>query len=155
MGQVISFIKVTPEELDRAEADPEFAERLLEDENRAEADPDGYLDKAWAGIEYLLDGAGFGLEFLMDGGLIDEEGTMFSWPPESVRELSERFGKLPFERLSAHFDPEAMTSAEVYPGVWGDDGDDLAYLESYYAGLVAFFEDAAASESAAVMSFTF
>ncbi|MET7801498.1 DUF1877 family protein [Streptomyces decoyicus] len=54
--------------------------------------PDAYLDKAWAGLEFLLGKAGEPLEFLMDGYPIDDDGTLVSWSVEDVQAMTKRLG---------------------------------------------------------------
>ncbi|MEU9115769.1 DUF1877 family protein [Streptomyces sp. NPDC048483] len=116
MGMVISFTRVTPEELDRAEKDTEWAREFLRevDELRPD-DPDGYLDKAWAGLEFLLEEADEPLEFLMDGYPIDDKGTLFGWSVEDVQDMAKTLRALPWERLVTHDDPVRMDEEEVYP----------------------------------------
>jgi hypothetical protein len=49
-----------------------------------------------------------------------------------------------------------MTERGIYPRIWERDpaeDDVLGYLRLYYEILVRFFDTAAASESAAIMSF--
>ncbi|GGX25681.1 hypothetical protein GCM10010341_53710 [Streptomyces noursei] len=157
MGMVISFTCVTPEELDRAEEDPEWARDLLWkiDELRPD-NPEAYLDKAWAGLEFLFGEADEPLEFLMDGNPIDDEGSLFTWDVESVRDTARRLRALPWERLATHYDPVRMTEEEVYPNIWDpEDEDEPEYLKGAYETLVSFFEATARSTSAALMSFSF
>ncbi len=93
MGMVISFTRVTPEELDRAEKDPDWAREFLWEVDELRPDnPEAYLDKAWAGLEFLLGKAGEPLEFLMDGYPVDDEGTLFSWGVEGVQALAKSLG---------------------------------------------------------------
>jgi hypothetical protein len=157
MGMVISFTRVTPEELDRAEKDPEWAADFLWEVDELRPDnPGAYLDKAWAGLEFLLGEAGEPLEFLMDGSQIDDEGTLFSWCVESVQDMAKRLRALPWERLVTHYDPVRMTEEEVYPNIWDpEDDDEPEYLKGAYETLVSFFEATARLESPALMSFSF
>ncbi|MGW7022930.1 YfbM family protein [Streptomyces decoyicus] len=157
MGMVISFTRVTPEELDRAEKDPDWAREFLWEVDELRPDnPEAYLDKAWAGLEFLLGKAGEPLEFLMDGYPVDDEGTLFSWGVEGVQALAKSLGALPWERLATHYDPVRMTEEEVYPDIW-EPGDEDApeYLKGNYETLVSFFDATARLESAALMSFSF
>lgn len=149
----MGLMKVTAAELERAFEDPGWAEELTEREERLEAEPNGDLEKAWAGIEYLLDKAGYGLELDMEGGRIHHEDMRFldGWDPELVREVDRRLRELPWERLAEHYDAEAMLEADIYPGIWDDGGD--RYLEGYYEGMREFFKDAAASGAGAIVSF--
>jgi hypothetical protein len=151
MGSVLSFTRVTTEELDRAFDDPEWAEELLDDEDR----PGCYLDKAWAGLDFLLGEAYVHVELYEDGsGVIDEDVTLFGWDAELVAETARTLSATPFEVLAGHFDPAKMNEREVYPRFWHGD-DDLDYLESYYQSLVVFFAETAAAGGAAIRSFSF
>lgn len=157
MGMVVSFTRVTAEQLAKAEQDPEWAEELLEElaEPEDEDEPDGYLDKAWAGIQYLMEAEGLGIDLLMDGDSLDEDGTLFGWSVAHVRQVAEKLRAAPWERLAAHYDAEKMMAAEVYPRVWDTGDDERDYVEGYYQGLVEFFAFAAAKQSAAIMEFSF
>ncbi|BDM69342.1 hypothetical protein HEK616_28290 [Streptomyces nigrescens] len=157
MGMVISFTCVTPEELDRAEKDAEWAREFLWEVDELRPDnPGAYLDKAWAGLEFLLGEADEPLEFLMDGYQIDDEGTLFSWSVESVQDMAKRLGALPWERLVSHYDPARMAEEEVYPNIWDpEDDDEPEYLKGAYETLVGFFDATARLKSAALMSFSF
>ncbi|MFD7918501.1 YfbM family protein [Streptomyces sp. NPDC059740] len=153
MGMYLSFIRVTPQELEEAEKDPARAEVFLERRHERGADePDGGLEKAWAGLEFLLNAAAAGVDLLRDGELISEDGRFSGWTADRVQGAAKRLGDLPFERLARHYDPQRMTEEDVYPGVWQPPGKgELAYLEEHYAVLVGFFTAAAASGSAAIM----
>ncbi|MFJ9847984.1 YfbM family protein [Streptomyces sp. NPDC101150] len=157
MGMVISFTRVTPEELNRAEKDHEWASEFLwkVDELRPD-NPEAYLDKAWAGLEFLLGAADASIEFLMDGYQIDDDGTLFSWGVEHVQGVAKRLRALPWERLATHYDPVRMTEEGVYPNVWDpEDEGELEYLKGAYETLVSFFDATARLESGALMNFSF
>ncbi|WP_030678535.1 YfbM family protein [Streptomyces rimosus] len=171
MGMVISFTCVTPAELEQAHADPGWAREFLDDlswNNRRPGNPGVYLDKSWAGIQYLLDEAEAELDLQTDGIPITEEGTLSGWSAETVQAAAEELRALPFVRLAAHYDAARMTEEDVYPGVW-DDGEgsdedgsedgsedgELSYLRSNYEELVAFFDTTATTAQAAIMSFSF
>jgi hypothetical protein len=150
MSCVLSFTRVTPEELDRAFADPEWAaEHVIEDEDR----PGCYLDKAWAGIQFLLDAAGVDVDLYEDGDVVDEECILLAWNAGMVANAARALSATPFEVLARHFDPRRMTERNVYPSVWND--DDLDYLRHYHARLVEFFAATAASGDAAIRDFNF
>lgn len=153
MGLVMSFTRVTPEELERAMHDRPWAMKLIEflGELDDPAETRGYLDKAWDGIQYLLDNAGVGLR-LQDGGVpINEDNTVTGWRVDRVRETAALLRATPFADLARHFDPTEMTKLEVYPSNW--DADDLEYLRGNYENLFAFFQACATARSAAIMEF--
>ena len=158
MGSYMSFTRVSPEELDKAFAEPEWVDDFLDeivDLDLRPEDPDGSLDKSWAGVQYLLDAAGVGVEFFMDGDPIDKECYLHGWSPETVAETARRLGEAPFERLAIHHDAERMDAENVYPRVWSTSPDGgLQELRETYEALVEFFADAAARGSGAIMSFS-
>ncbi|MGV9822969.1 YfbM family protein [Nocardia xishanensis] len=153
MGLVMSFTKVTSEQFNQVlDAGPR-ADEVLAMIDRSEDDPCGYLDKSWDALRYLLEEASTGVDLFQDGDIV--EGQEFSaWSAEVVRSTSERLNETPFDALAAHYHPEAMDDANIYPNIWIRDGDDgLSYLRDYYVVLVKFFDDAAKSNCAALMHF--
>jgi len=155
MGMVLSFTRVTPEELNKAMADPEWAGEYLWELDRTD-EPDGYLDKAWDGIQFLLDAAKVPIQLRMDGHLIDAEGCLAAWTVSDVEDAARHLRATPFEQLARHFDPARMAGQGIYPAIiWERDDDALDYLRENYEALVLFFDAAAASGSAAIMSFSY
>ncbi|GAA4622087.1 YfbM family protein [Actinoallomurus vinaceus] len=149
MSMVLSFTRVTPEELDRAIADPEWAEGYLCDPDLPFCD----LDKAWAGIQFLLDAAEVNVDLYDDGLPIDADCTLLGWDGGMVADAARALSATPFEELAGHYDPRKMTEAQIYPWVWREDVPD--YLRHFHRELVAFFQAAAASGDAAIRSFSF
>ncbi|WP_327351288.1 YfbM family protein [Streptomyces sp. NBC_01304] len=157
MSMVLSFTCVTPEELARALQDPEWAEEFLDeldsDEDRPD-NPDGFIEKAWAGIQYLLDAAEAGVDLQMGGLPIDEELLFTGWTAEMVQDAARKLQVLPFEKLAAHYDPARMQEQNVYPNIWTHDPDgECEYLKWHYGTLLTFFEEASAKGSAAIVEF--
>jgi hypothetical protein len=154
MGVTLGFTRVTPEDLEKAIDDPEQAEEILErvaSEDRA-GEPDGYLDKAWGGLQFLLDAAKVPVDLRMDGEFIDDEAYLSAWDAYVVAETARHLRAISFEDLARHFDPVRMTEQDIYPAIWERD-DALGYLKAHYAGLVEFFEAAAAAGAAAISHF--
>ncbi|MEU5721611.1 DUF1877 family protein [Micromonospora sp. NPDC047738] len=151
MGMTLWFTRVTPRELDRAIADPEWAAEYLDGENL----PICYLEKSWAGIQFLLDAAEVGVDLYEDGFLIDQECTLLGWDDGMVADAARALSATPFEALAGHYDPAKLSAEEIYPHrrVWDD--DDLDYLRDHHEELVRFFVATAASGSAAIRSFSF
>jgi hypothetical protein len=150
MGVSVSFTRVTSEDLERGHEDPEWLmDHLLEVDTTDE--PDGYLDKAWAGLQFLLDAEGVPID--LRGGTYDfigADGDLLAWSERDVDEAARILRATPFERLTRHFDPAEMMRQDIYPGIWERD-DALNYLRSSYEVLVRFFDFAAKARSAAVM----
>ncbi|THV26717.1 DUF1877 family protein [Glycomyces paridis] len=143
MGAVMSFTKVTSDELKWAEDNPADVEDFVLGREREEA-VDGYLDKGWRDLQELFDAADVDIELRDDGDFIDEEGVYFAWSSGLVAATAALLREATFERLRAHLDPEAAADESA-----------LAYVEGCYATLRAFFADAADSGSAAIMTFSY
>ncbi|SDM74099.1 DUF1877 family protein [Allokutzneria albata] len=151
MGMVLSFVRVTPKQLDQALEDPELAEELAEDEDAASC----YLDKAWAGIQFLLDEAEVLVDIYEDGEALDEEATLFGWDPDQVAYAAEAFAEMPADKLAEFFDPKKMSEQEVYPQrhLWG--ADDRDYLVENYRQLAEFFKESTAKGAGLIRAFSF
>ncbi len=154
MGMVVSFRRVTPEELDKARADPfGWHERAPEP---GPEEPDGYLDKSWAGLEFLFDQAEVPITLMDPGDLLDDEGAFWGWSVGTVAETAHQLRAAPFEQLARHYDPARMTEQDIYPSIiWERDGDAIEDLRSGHEIMARFFERAAATGSAAIMHFSF
>jgi len=146
---------VTPQELDRAIADPDWAKEYLLDEDL----PSCSLEKSWAGIQFLLDAAEVDVDVYEDGSCFITNGgdglSLLGWDDGLVANTARALSATPFEALAGHYDPAKMSEEEIYPfrRVW-DDGD-LDYLRDYHQELAMFFEATAASGGAAIRSFSF
>ncbi|WP_280342000.1 YfbM family protein [Nocardia abscessus] len=152
MGVILSFRKVTGEQLERLTAAGTQAHELLWELEDADGDPSGYLDKSWDGLRYLLESAEVGVDLFYDGDLLDDD--YYAWPVDLVRATAQRLKATPFDRLAVHYDGTAMDTADIYPRIWVRDGaEGLGYLRYHYGVLVAFFDNAARSGAAAVMHF--
>jgi hypothetical protein len=150
---VMSFYRVTPEELDRAIADPGWARERIADADLT-GEPDGYLDKACGGIQFLLDAAEVPVDLRIDGEPIRDDGSLSGWSAAEVVFAAESLRATSFEELARHYDPVLMAKEDIYPSIWDEDGRALDYLRAHYTTLVRFFEVVAASGSAAIMSFS-
>jgi hypothetical protein len=113
------------------------------------------LDKAWAGIHFLLTGSAWEgdapLNFLTLGGTPVGDIDVGYGPARvirasEVRVIAEALHLIDESELKARFDPDAMTKADVYPGIWENEGEEsLVYCLEYYKELRRFIE--AASEA--------
>ncbi|GAA0898268.1 hypothetical protein GCM10009557_73470 [Virgisporangium ochraceum] len=159
MGMVMSFHRVTPDELARVVEDPGCVDDILEAAGeRAQADgsPDGDLDKSWAGLDFLLAAADVPVD-IEDGVMdyLDDDGTVSVWDATKVAEAARVLRSTPFGELARHHDPARMTELDIYPGIiWVRDGDEaLDWLRECYEALVAFLDDAASRGCAVVKTF--
>lgn len=145
----MGFISVPNAEVKQALQDPEWAEEMLELEQREE-DPSCDLDKAWGGIEFLIEAAGVRFDLFMGGEMIGDDGYTFGWSAEDVARAAQTLRAAPFEQLAPLFDAQQMISKKIYPNIWADDFA-LGYLRDNYAGLTEFFEATAAKGYGAIM----
>ncbi|WP_405182868.1 YfbM family protein [Nocardia sp. NBC_01377] len=155
MGMVVSFTAVTEAQLARLVAAPDSAWELLHESDSGKRGPSGYIDKAWAGLDYLFTRAGVGVDLFVDGEALGEDGELYAWSPALVSATAATLKSTPFATLAAHFDAVDMDERDIYPPIWKRDGDDigLGYLGENYTERVRFFVYAAKSGSGAVMSF--
>ncbi|MBL1077376.1 YfbM family protein [Nocardia sp. 2] len=152
MGMYLSFTRVSPEELQEVlglQRDPQQQNDFLMSLDRA-GEPGGDLDKAWDGLRYLLEAAGTDIDLLY--GIDDDyaEGTPIPWPLVLVSSTAAKLRAISFEQLAAHYDPDRMEEADVYPGIWTDTDFAFDYVREAYESLVEFFEFATARGSGAV-----
>lgn len=148
MGLVVSFKTVSPQELDAACEDPRSPAELGRRDRPGE--PGGYLDKAWAGLQFLFDEADLPIDLLADGFVINDDVTVTGWDAQTVQRVAKLLQSTPFAQLARYFDPDEMSAQAVYPSIWGG-GDSIGYLRDNYQILVRFFAAAAAAGSAAIM----
>ena len=116
-----------------------------------EAGDETDLDKSWDAMDYLLSEGRKkeGLSrFLTEGGEPIPEEIGYG-PPRVLRSVEVKRiaafleGVSP-ELLRRHYDGPAMDRAEVYPGIWGRDGEEgFEYVASYFESLCSFVREAA------------
>lgn len=163
MGMVGAYARVTPDELDRALADPGWASEYLgelEESDYPGEEPSGSgrtfdVDKAWNGIGYLLNAAGGGPVDVVTGGepVSTEDlgyGPARFLTPAQVGEGARYLAAMRWEQLARNFDPAQLNADDIYPAIW-DDAHALDYLRSNYEGLVQFFSTAAAAGDAVIL----
>ncbi|MFC4124350.1 YfbM family protein [Nocardia rhizosphaerae] len=153
MGVIMSFTRVSAADLERVSAVTEVLDEFLAELETPKGEPSGYLDKAWAGLEYLLAEARTGVDLFYTGNPLARD-TYFAWSPDDVADASQRLNKYPFDALVPFFDPAAMDAARIYPGIWvRDSGDGARYLRHHYDGLVEVFRYAAERGSGFIQHF--
>jgi hypothetical protein len=157
VGMYGMLAQVTPDELTAMQADPDHVP------SKGSAPGPCSLEKMWHAIHFLITGqewegdpplslAVFGREEIgEDGGY----GPARYLTPEEVRTVSAALATITTEELRRRFDPEAFEAAEIYPGVWDEDPDELfEEIESYFSGLVAYYRDAASRGNAMLCAIT-
>ncbi|MFJ2835460.1 DUF1877 family protein [Nocardia sp. NPDC087230] len=143
MGVIMSFTRVSAVELERLATTTEWPDDFLDGLRVQDGGPSGYLDKAWAGLEYLLAQANIGIDLIETGRPLADD-NYFAWHPDDVSATAKVLGRYPFDELALFFDAAAMDAAEVYPNIWVRDGESgLHYLRHHYDGLEHVFRYAA------------
>ena len=120
MSMVISFTRVTPEALDKAVDDPEWAEEHL-DELDLTDEPDGYLDKAWDGIHRCLtegqlgseDGS-YPLNAVILGGLPLYQGEDYVISSSTLNSVRVAFNRTAITRTSTDFFSAPEVGINIY-----------------------------------------
>jgi hypothetical protein len=149
----MSFARVSATDLELAMQHRDCAEEFLDGYAPPETDPNGYLDKSWAGLKYLLEAADTGVDLFFTAKPLPVDGYS-GWDPEDVARTAALLSETSFDKLAEHYDPVAMDAIGVYPRIWIRDGNDgLGYLRENYAGLVEVFEHAARHRSGLLQSF--
>ncbi|WP_247663876.1 YfbM family protein [Micromonospora sp. U21] len=158
--------RLSVEELAAVRADPTAVDTLLygdlDDDEVEMPEPELDLDKSWHGIHYLLTGTAWqigegtgaavlgGDEIGQDGGY----GPPRLLDPDTVRAIATALDALDVETLSAHFDPDAMAAADIYPAIWTNGTDDFDYLMSHFTELRRFYHAAALNGQAVLLAIT-
>jgi hypothetical protein len=163
MGMIGGYWRMTPDELERAIDDRQWALDHLEEVSESTypgpgvAGTDRYMDvdKAWDGIAFLLNAAGGAPVDIVGGGtpVSDEDlgyGPVRYLAPGEVAQASRYLEAMPWERLAGHFEPARMDAAGVYPSMWNDD-EAADYLRQNYQQLVSFIRFAAAAGDAGIL----
>jgi hypothetical protein len=147
-------------------ADPAAAGALIygdfADGAAAPPEADLYLDKAWHGLHFLLTGtawkisAGAGAAIL-GGTEIGEDngyGPARLHSAAAVRSVAAALDRLDLGVLRTRYDPAAMTAADIYPRVWGEDDQFDDFLAPHWAGLREFYRTAADEGQAVLLALT-
>jgi hypothetical protein len=156
MSMIMEYVRLRPHELaelrrllvEEPDGAYEYAGDLcMGDEHEAVSSRGMDTDQAWAGLRWLLNRMDPPVDIIGGG----EPMTHDKWGYDSPRLLATadvayaaRFlADTPFASLAEHYAAAEMVDADVYPGIWTQDGA-LSYLEESYAQLVALFCAAAA-----------
>lgn len=122
---------------------PDFDERTPGDE--------GDADKAWHAIHYLLteqaEGGTFPEGFILEGGdFVGSEDVGYGpariFSPDEISQILSVLDKYTDESLREKYDGGAMDRADVYPQIWGREGEDnFSYAWENFALLREFCRD--------------
>jgi len=155
MSMIGNFLGISPDDLNALIADPSRVESFIyPDDEEHENCID--VDKAWHGIHFLLAGDTWGgkppLANVVLGGT--EIGGDVGYGParfltaDDVRAVADAIKEITPDKLSELYDATNLSQNEIYPDIWGDDDDAVAYLTSWYQTLRSYYLDAAAKGQA-------
>ena len=170
VGMIGEYARLTPDELARALADPDWAQERVDylrgyGEIDTDDDPDGAdgrppepdlvaeVHKTWDILRFLLSRAGAPVDVVLGGTVFAADDDWGYGPPRyltpaEVAEASAFLSSTPYDDLIPHFDAAEMARTGVYPGV---EQADLRWPESWYENLVTFFAGAAKAGDAVVL----
>lgn len=150
MGTVMSLQRISAQDAAQIIDNPATIDEIRF-RRRDPAEPIGYLDRAWGGLDYLL-GCSQTPVILLFTGTIIEPASFSVWSVNDVKSAATHLAETPFETLAAHYDPAAMNDQGIYPRGWEDPESSLPYLRLHYATLQQFLQHAANTQSAALWS---
>jgi hypothetical protein len=159
MGMYGEWLRVTPDELERAKADLDWAEELAEQIAETEYGRDDGsdlpdrrnfgTDKTWHALDYLLTRKGFPISIVFgeESFVDDEDEADVDWgygPPryltaEQVRAAAEALASVTEEALLDGVDAADLVAEEIYPNVWDRPGElpwavgELPNVKTYFA----------------------
>ena len=154
MSMIGEYMRLAPQDLDKALADPVWIRDLVDelwDSEDEGGEPDTRLmdvDKAWHGLAFALERAGVPTAVIYGDGPVAGADDWGYGPPawlsvERVAEVSRLLRDLDAENAISAVPIAAFVEAEIYPlGIWSDP-DPKDYLVGHLRRLTAFFAEAA------------
>ncbi|WP_242636865.1 YfbM family protein [Myceligenerans salitolerans] len=150
------YFRLDPQDLDKALADPGWAERLIEElydaEDRGETRDSRLfdIDKAWHGIAFALERADVDTAVIYGDAQVPGAGDWGYGPPSSltpgrVRELAGKLNELDPKTIVRAVPRKEFTASDIYPATGWDD-EDLDYLAHWLEKLITFYGQAADAE---------
>jgi len=70
--------------------------------------------------------------------------------PEQAKEVYQALTLLSADELRQRYDPGKFEAAEIYPGIWNEEGEELDYLLHYLKETIFFFKLAAENDEAII-----
>ena len=156
------YLRVTPEELNRAQADDGWAREFVYDRCRSGGPLDERwfgVDKAWEGIFYVLAQAGLPHQ-LIDGRVLispayGEPPTPRYFDTDEVAAIARFLALQPFAELVVAADGETAPGAGVYRPEGECDDLYWKFITQRAVGLPEFFAEAAKAGDAVVLHLAF
>lgn len=152
MSMICNLKEIAPRKIEPLLADPDTIEEHLYSEEGNSID----LDKAWHGIHFMLTGSKSRGEkplcFLLDGGEFVGDidvgyGIARLLTPSEVREFESALNTISKAEFETRFDSEALTRKDIYPNIWDEGDEALAYLSLYFDTLKSFIQSTCQNEN--------
>lgn len=156
---MIEILRIlTPAELEAFDPSERHIANLVFQEDSAALD----IDKAWDGIGFLLSRCGGAAsadinDAVYGGDPVGEDlgyGPARLISPPRVKQLAQALALIDVATLTQAFDSDAMVREEVYPNIWDDEEDALAYLLEYWPLLTEHYQRAASQDAAMLLALT-
>lgn len=167
-----NWLRVAPDELERAKTDLAWAYELAMTARDDNAERWTATDKAWNGLDFLLDRLGFEVPLVLGAEAFVElpdvepgseemsdflENCEDDWgygapsylTPFQVRAAAAGLAALTEDDLVCGVDPQELNRAEIYPGTWERLGE-LAWVAHYLPGVRGYFAAAAKDGDAVI-----
>jgi hypothetical protein len=162
---VLTGRRLSAQEYAAVRDDPELVDDLLggePDDGETGAGCDLDLDKAWHGLHFLLAGRAWEVgpgagQAILGGEPIGDDrgyGPACLYAPDLVREVAAGLAGVDEQELRRRFDPQALSAADIYPGIWDEGEEAFEYLAAHYSDLCDFYDVAAARGSAVLIAVT-
>ncbi|MET8154319.1 DUF1877 family protein [Actinoplanes sp. NPDC049668] len=167
-----NWLRVSPDELERAVSDLDWAHELARKERDGDSDRWTGTGKAWHGLDFLLDRLGFEIPLVLGAESFVElpdvepdSAEMFDFlesleddwgygppsylTPAQVAAAAAQLATLTEEDLTRDVDPTELYRAEIYPGTWERPGE-LAWVAHFLPSAQTFFTAAAKDGDAVI-----
>ncbi|MBB2942731.1 hypothetical protein FB565_002444 [Actinoplanes lutulentus] len=167
-----NWLRVSPDELEHARTDLEWAHELATTEKDGESPRWTGTGKAWNGLDFLLDRLGFEDSLVLGAENFVEfpdaepdseemfdflENLEHDWgygppaylTPTQVAVAASRLAPLTEDDLIRDVDQAELNRAEIYPGTWERPGE-LLWVAHFLPGVKSFFAAAAKDGDAVI-----
>ncbi|MFK0256755.1 YfbM family protein [Streptomyces sp. NPDC090445] len=158
MSMIGEYVRLGPDDFERALREPEWAQEFVDALADAEFDapPESSrarchsTDKAWHALSFLLDRIGFPVDVVHgDAGIPGAEDWGYAPPrhlaPERVAAAAQAVAATPHTALVDGVTPQDLAAAEIYPVAVWERGEplELEWVTVCYRDLAGFFRAAA------------
>ncbi|HEY9677115.1 MAG TPA: YfbM family protein [Drouetiella sp.] len=149
MSMILNLKSATDSEIENLKRNPDSIEGFLYDDEDTDHDQMD-LDKAWHGLHFLLtgetDGGAVPLCYLMNAEQLGAKDFGYG-PPRALTSkqlaaFEEAIAKIDEKELRKRFDPDAMTTRQIYPSIWDEGDDAFQYLYEHFKYLQEYLTSA-------------